>query len=252
VCEKPDCWRCTLSYRRPPQPWRSTGLVERSLDHVDALLAPSRTTASLHDRFRDRVRIERLPHFIADPGDEPAPADAPGSGRPYFLYVGRLERIKGVATLLGAFRRRRSEDLVIAGDGPLADELRREAADLPHVRYAGWLEGAELDALYRGALATVVPTLGHESFPLVLLEAFARGRPALVRRFGALAELADESGAALAYSSEDELDDALGRLAGDAALRSELGARGRQAYLARWTPEAHLSAYLGLIEELRP
>ena len=248
VCEKPDCWRCTISYRRPPQPWRSTRLVERSLDHVDALLAPSRTTASLHDRFRDRVRIERLPHFIADPGA--GPAVPPGGDRPYFLYVGRLERIKGVGTLLGAFRRRRSEDLVIAGDGPLLDELRREAADLPHVRFVGWRDGEELDALYRGALATVVPTLGHESFPLVLLESFARGRPAVVRRFGALAELADESGAALAYSSEDELDEALARLAGDPELGAELGARGREAYLERWTPDAHLGRYLALIDEL--
>jgi len=247
VCEKPDCWRCTLSYRRPPQPWRSTGLVERSLDHVDALLAPSRTTAALHDRYAARVRIERLPHFIADPGDGPAPAPE----RPYFLYVGRLERIKGVGTLLDAFRRRRSEDLVIAGDGPLLPELRAAAADLPHVRFAGWLDGPELDELYRRALAVVVPTVGHESFPLVLLECFARGRPALVHRFGALAELADESGAALAYSSEDELHDGLARLAGDPAMRAELGARGRRAYLDRWTPEAHLERYLGLIEELR-
>jgi glycosyltransferase involved in cell wall biosynthesis len=249
VCEKPHCWRCTLSYGRPPQLWRSGGLLERSLEHVDALLAPSRTTASLHGRFADLVRIERVPHFIADPGAEPA-AGGPREGRPYFLFVGRLERIKGVETLLAAFRRRRSEDLVIAGEGGLQEELRAAAADLPHVRFVGWREGEELDALYRGALATLVPTLGHESFPLVLLESFARGKPALVHRFGALAELADESGAALAYSSDEELDATLGRLAGDAQLRAELGRRGREAYLEHWTPDAHLSRYLGLIEEL--
>jgi len=248
VCEKPDCWRCTFSYRRPPQPWRSTSLLERSLSHLDALICPSRASEVLHRRFASIVRIERLGHFVPDPNvSQPDHAE-----RPYFLFAGRLESIKGVGALLEAFRRRREggEDLLIAGEGTLEPELRDAAADLPHVRFLGWRPAADLDALYRGALAVIVPTAGHESFGLVAVEAFAREAPVLVRGFGALGELIEESGGGLAFTTDAELDAALARLAGDAPLRAELGAKGRAAYEARFTEERHLDRYLGLIGDL--
>jgi glycosyltransferase involved in cell wall biosynthesis len=247
VCERPVCATCELSYRRPPQPWRRSRLLERSLEHLDALILPSSTSARLHERFADRVRLEVLDHFVPDPGGGVTHA---GHGRPYFLYAGRLEPVKGAATVVDAFRRRRSEDLVVAGDGGLAGSLRRRARDLPHVRFTGWLEAAELDALYRGALAVVVPTLGHESFGLVPVEAFARGTPAIVHRFGSLRALAEETGAALAYETPAELDAALDRVATDGRLRKDLGTRARAAYRDRFVPEVHLSRYLSLIEEL--
>jgi glycosyltransferase involved in cell wall biosynthesis len=253
VCADPPCWSCEITHARPPQLWRRTGLVERGLEHLDALIAPSRASARLHQRFACRTRIEVLEHFVPDPRLS-AVALQPGAGsrssrEPYFLYAGRLEPIKGVAGLIEAFRHR-SETLVIAGDGGLVRSVRRAARRLPNVRFTGWLSPGELDALYRDALAVVVPTLGHEAFGLVAAEAFAHGTPAIVRRFGALAELAAETRAALTFESPDELDDALGRIAGDAALRQELGRRARAAYRERFTTEGHLRGYLSLIADL--
>jgi glycosyltransferase involved in cell wall biosynthesis len=247
VCERPTCWRCTLSYRRPPQPWRSTGLLERAVSGLDALIAPSDSTARLHGRFAPIVRIERIPNFIPDAGEDAA---GPPAEEPYFLYVGRLEPIKGVERLIAAFRRAPGRRLLVAGGGSAERALRRAAAGLDNVHFLGWVDGERLDALYRGALALVVPTRGHESFSLVLLEAFARGVPGIVHRFGALDELAGQSGGALTYGSDAELDQAILRLAEDPALRAQLGARGRAAYLERWTPEAHLDRYFALIAEL--
>lgn len=246
VCERPQCLRCTLRHGRPPQLWRGGRLLERSLAHVDALLAPSRSTAALHRRLARVVRIEHLPSFVPDPGaasDDDAPAGS-------FLYAGRLEPVKGVATLVEAFRDRPGDELIVAGAGSEADALRRAAAGLDNVRFAGWVAPPALDDLYRRARAVIVPTLGHESFPLVVLEALARGTPAIVRRRGALAEVAAESGAALTFASPAELHACLDRLRADDALRSELGAAGRAAYQSRWTPAAHMDAYLGLIARL--
>jgi hypothetical protein len=41
LCDKRECVRCQLNYRRPPQLWRHTGLLSRHLDHVDVFLAMS-------------------------------------------------------------------------------------------------------------------------------------------------------------------------------------------------------------------
>src|SRR5919112_6560620 len=43
-CEQPSCLRCSLAFRRPPQLWRYTGLLERSLRDIDLFLSPSRFT----------------------------------------------------------------------------------------------------------------------------------------------------------------------------------------------------------------
>ena len=124
VCERPPCRSCELEHLRPPQLWRRTSLLERSLPHLDALIAPSRDSAALHERFASLTRIEVINHFVPPappPNEDEGEAGRASAGpqRPYFLYVGRLEPIKGVRSLIEAFRRRRSQDLVIAGDGGL-------------------------------------------------------------------------------------------------------------------------------------
>ena len=246
VCERPPCWSCEVTHLRPPQLWRRTGLLQRSLRHLDVLLLQSRTSLRLHARFASLTRLELLENFVP----EPPPDDGRRSAvprRPYFLFAGRLEPIKGAATLVEAFRERSSEDLVIAGAGSQSRRLRRAAAGLSHVRFVGHLSAEELTRLYRGAIAVVAPTVGHEAGPVVPLEAFALGTPAIVRRFGALEDLARSTEAALTYRTPAELQDALDRLAGDERLRDELGRRGRAAVAERYTPEAHLRRYLGLI-----
>lgn len=253
VCEDPPCWSCELGHFRPPQVWRRTGLLDRALEHLDALIAPSQASARLHQRFAGRTQIEVLEHFVPDPRNPAAPV-RPGAGshhpqEPYFLYVGRLEPIKGVANLIEAFRDR-SETLVVAGDGGLIRSVRRAARRLPNVRFTGWLSQGELGALYRDALAVVVPTLGHEAFGLVAAEAFAHGTPAVVRGFGALAELAEETGAALTFESPEELHQGLDRITADGTLRDRLGTQARAAYCERFTAERHLSRYLALIGDL--
>jgi glycosyltransferase involved in cell wall biosynthesis len=248
ICDAPRCVRCTLSYHRPPQPWRYTNLLPRALAEMDALLAPSHNTIRLHARHAAHVRIEHLDLFAPDDSGNDLPPYQ--HHRPYFLYAGRLERIKAVDTLIEAFRRRRGQDLLIVGTGNEERKLRAAAADLPNVRFLGWQEPARLGSLYRGALALLVSTRGYENFPLVVLEAFSRGVPVVAFRRGALEEAAEDSGAVHLYRGDDELDAALDRLAGDQGLRAELGSRGRAAFRQRWTATAYLSRYLRLIADL--
>jgi glycosyltransferase involved in cell wall biosynthesis len=247
VCDKPHCTLCTLAHRRPPQPWRHTSLLQRSLAEVDALIAPSRSTIRLHAALEPHARIVKSPPFVPDETSHDGPPF--DNGRPYFLYVGRLESIKGVDRIVEAFKRR-TEDLLIAGTGRLDQRLRHQAADAPNVRFLGWIGAQELGGLYRGALAVIVPTQGYENSPQVVLEALARGVPTVVFHLGALAELAEETDAVLGYSSPQELELVLDRLASDAAWRSSLGRQARASFLAKWTPNIYMAWYFRLIAEI--
>ena len=246
VCTKPDCVRCTIAHRRPPQPWRATRLLERSLRHLDVVIAPSDSTARLHASLASLVRIERLDHFVPDPPDVPAP---PPAERPYVLFAGRLEPIKCIPDLIDAVAGLPDVDLVIAGAGGEDQDLRRRAEGLTNVRMLGWVPPADLEALYRGAHAVALPTRGYESCPLVLLEAFSRGVPVIARSFGGQGELLEVSGGGLGYRTPEELRHAIARIVREPGLRESLGRRGREAFLERWTEEAHVERYEALLAD---
>jgi glycosyltransferase involved in cell wall biosynthesis len=246
ICTDRTCIRCTIAGGRPPQLWRYTGLLERSARHVDYFLAPSLFTMRKHQELGFDAPMIHLPHF--NPRPQATPEAKPGS---YFLYSGRLEKIKGLQELIPIFRRRAEYRLLIAGDGNYAAELQAMAGGCPNIQFLGRQGTDEMQRLYGDAIAVIVPSLCYEVFGLSTIEAFAAATPAIVHRLGALPEILEESGAGYTYGGPDELETAIDKLAQDRSLQVELGRRAYAAYLEHWTPEKHLASYLGLIEGLR-
>jgi glycosyltransferase involved in cell wall biosynthesis len=249
ACDKPTCIRCALRSNRPPQLWRKTGLLDRCSQHVDRFLAPSRFCHEMHRRRGFHGRMEVLPEFV--PVDRPAgeaPAGAPHD-RPYFLFVGRLERLKGVDEILPHFRGDGPYDLLVLGTGTHEAELRRQAEGLPRVRFIGWVSQDDLHRYYRSALGVVVPSVTYETFGIVVIEALAQGVPVIVNNLGALPEVVKETGGGLVYSTQEELHGQLERLSEDADLRAELAKRGRQSVVEKYSPEAHMRLYEGHIRD---
>jgi glycosyltransferase involved in cell wall biosynthesis len=251
LCVEPSCFRCTVSFRRPPQLWRYTDLLERQLRHVDLFLAPSDFAAGEHARRGFRMPIRTLPYFVptherARSGESRPPT---AEDRPYFLYVGRLERPKGLETLLRVFSAYDAADLVVVGDGNHAPALRRIAARLPHVRFLGWRDPAALRELYADALALLIPSLCYEVFGIVALEAFAQKTPVIARDRGALTSVVAESGGGILFRTDDELLRALESLRRDRWRSRELGALGHEAWLERWSDKPHLEGYFEAIRE---
>ncbi len=248
-CDRPQCLRCTLVFHRPPQLWRYSSLLERSARHVDLFLSPSRFTALMHRERGFSAPLRHLPYFV--PSQAVAAVEPHMRKRPYFLVAGRLERLKGIQTLIEAFRRYDAADLLVVGEGTYGDELRRMAVELQHVLFLGRRPYRELQSLYAGAVALLQPSIGYETFGVTAVEAFAQGTPAVVRDLGALPETIEDSGAGFTYETNDELIQAMDRLRLDANLRTELGERGRRAHRELWSAEPHLRQYFSLLDEAR-
>jgi len=253
ACTERRCLACTLHYKRPPQAWRYTDALARALRHVDRILVPSRFALEQHRAQGIERPLVHLPYFIPSPpaSDAPAGPDVPLPDRPYFLYVGRLEKLKGVQDVLRLFSEYNEADLVIVGAGSHAAALREQARGLAHVRFLSQVHPSALAAIYRRAVAVLVPSLCYETFGLTAAEAMSHGTPAIVRRIGALAENLDQSGGGLAFTTLDECRSAMERLRTDRALRDELGRRGAEAVRTRWSVEAHLARYLEVVREVR-
>jgi glycosyltransferase involved in cell wall biosynthesis len=249
-CDGPDCLKCTLHHKRPPQVWRYTGLLERASRHVDQFLAPSRFTAGIHAERGFPQPVEHLPLFIERvDGDWQHPDPRP-QARPYFLFVGRLERIKGLQTLIPLWERLPDYDLLVAGAGSYEAELRAQAASNPRIRFLGSQSQRQLGPLYYHALACVVPSITYETFGLTSIESFARKTPVIVRDLGGLPEVIQDSGGGFIYRNDEELLDALRRIASSPDLRAELGENGYQAFIRSWSREAHLGLYFDFLRNV--
>lgn len=130
----------------------------------------------------DRIRVK--PNFL-----DPDPGMGEGGGG-FALFVGRLSPEKGIGTLMSAWERLGGRiPLVVVGEGP---EEARLAQPPPGVRWLGPLPRGAVLARMRQARLLVFPSEWYEGYPLVLVEAFAAGTPAVVSDLGAAATIVEE------------------------------------------------------------
>ncbi|MBN1314236.1 MAG: glycosyltransferase family 4 protein [Anaerolineales bacterium] len=246
ACTRRNCITCSLIYRRPPQWWRYTTLLQTAIQQVDAFISPSKFGIEKHRELGFDVPFRYIPNFV------PAPPQADGLEveKPYVLFVGRLERIKGLQSVIPVFCRSLGVQLWIAGQGSYESHLKRLAGGSKNIRFLGHLSGGRLQALYRQAVAVVVPSLAYEMGPLVIPEAFQQRTPVIARQMGGLPEIVRESGGGIVYQDEEELAAAVKHLLVDKTFRNLLGQRGYSAFQQTWSAEAHLIRYFSLIREL--
>jgi glycosyltransferase involved in cell wall biosynthesis len=158
-------------------------------------------------------------------------------------FLGRLVPQKGLRFLLEAASRALEADdrlrFVIAGDGPLRDEVSRGAAQFPEGRCR--LVGArhDIDAFMREIDFLVVPS-EWEAFGIVAIEAQASERPVVGFRVDGLPEAVtpDETGILVPHRDTAALADAIVRLARHDELRRRFGEAGRRRVVSQFSAHA--------------
>jgi glycosyltransferase involved in cell wall biosynthesis len=252
LCDRRECLRCQLHYRRPPQLWRYTGFLERHLAEIDVFIAMSEFSRDKHREFGFQHEMRVVPNFLPQPdttlSHEAEDAIRPHD-RPYFLFVGRLEQLKGLDELIDLMASFETADLLVIGDGTYGETLRRHAAGNPRIHFVGRFPAEAVGRYYRHAIAAIAPSLCFETFGLVLVEAFSRATPVIARRLGAYPEIVDRSNAGLLFSTTAELRAAMEALVASPDLRITMGQRGLAAYHRHWSEAAVIPQYLEAVEE---
>lgn len=256
-------------------------LERLTLNRCDLALSNSQALAEslLADLGKLRVPVEVLPlgidgHRFRPDRLSPAARAAVraewgvASDAPVALYVGRLERRKGVLELLPALAaasaRAPEAVLVLAGfstaTGPGGSELlahlKQEAARLGlahRVRFLGNVPYERLPSVYAASDVLVAPSR-YEPFGLIYLEAMAAGLPAIGCTSGGVPEILEDgrTGRLVPPEAAAALGAALGELLAEPALRQSLGWAARAEFEARFDidriaerTEARYAALLG-------
>jgi glycosyltransferase involved in cell wall biosynthesis len=172
-------------------------------------------------------------------------APAPLPAVPTILFIGRLERAKGVRELIEAFARVRSDlastRLVVAGEGPERSWIERRAAELGldgSLRLTGAVDHAEVSRLLGDASLLCAPSHG-EPFGMTILEAMAAARPVVAVAEGGSRYLVDdpEGGRLVPRDDVASLASALQSLLVDRAALARIGSHNRQKAAAQLSHE---------------
>jgi glycosyltransferase involved in cell wall biosynthesis len=183
----------------------------------------------------------------------PARPTAPAIRRPEVIYAGRLDAAKGLPVLLAGWDRylasgRTGLSLVIAGSGPLENEVGTWAAARPSVRVVGQLTPDACATAMAAARAAVLPSAWEETFGLAAVEAMALGVAPVAAAHGAFPEIITDGvdgvlfrpGDAAALAAAFELADTNG------AVFQEYGVRARETYEERFEPASSLQGLLDI------
>lgn len=173
-----------------------------------------------------------LEHFSPDV----SPIDRFCDGKINILFVGRLEKRKGLGYLLKAYQRVKEEitnsRLIIVGPGirlrrKYEKQVRR--SELEDVIFTGHVDYDELPRYYKTADIFCAPATGRESFGMILLEAMAVGKPIVASNIDGYASILTHGVEGLLVPPKDKgvLAQALISLMTDESLRHQMGAKGR-------------------------
>lgn len=210
--------------------------------YIAATLGRATRVAVLSPVWIDRIRAI-APAARCVVLDNPVHAWPASLGRAigpvHFLFLGRLERDKGIYELVVAFSRLPGDcRLLLGGDGETA-AVRDLAVSLDvadRVEFLGWVSGSAKQLAFARADVFVLPSR-IEGLPIAMLEAMHCGLPVVTCPVGSIPEAVTHGREALLVPPADTaaLAAAMVRLAGDPPLRRRMGLQGRATFLARYS-----------------
>jgi phosphatidylinositol alpha-mannosyltransferase len=170
-------------------------------------------------------------------GDHVRPLEQYADGKPNILFVGRLEPRKGFRYLIRAFPYVKEEfpqaRLFVVGAYLKKDKARylryARRHHLTGVKFVGHVSDEELPRYYRSCHVFCAPSIGFESFGIVLLEAMAAGKPIVASNIPGYRDLLDDEKQGLLAKPKNEraLAEAIIRILRDPVLQRKLGEQGR-------------------------
>jgi glycosyltransferase involved in cell wall biosynthesis len=128
-------------------------------------------------------KLSVLPNFEFDNGIGVLPR------QDYFLFVGRISHEKGPSIALKTFIDLPDQKLILVGEGPELDNLKKQYSNYSNIIFLGKLELSKVQVLMKSCKALIFPSIWYEGLPFTILEAFATGTPVIASNMGAMADL---------------------------------------------------------------
>jgi len=220
-------------------------------EKIDAFVVPSAFTMKKLNQFGIPMeKLHHIPTFFNLKNDN---VDA--SYEPYFLFVGRLEKQKGLMTLLKAFVKSGLPLKIIgfSNDG-FEDELKAFLRGKTHqIEFLGRKSFEEIEPYLKSCLCTIVPSEWYDNFPNVILESFAYKKAVVATDIGSLPELVvnGETGFLFKYGDVNDLADKTKMIVKNTMSAKVMGEKAFAVLKDKYIPVSHYTQLISLFNEIK-
>lgn len=168
----------------------------------------------------------------------------------YYVFVGRIEEIKGIELLLEAFKMMPDRKLKIIGNGELKKDISEkiENIDIQNVEMLGWQKHEKVQKYIQRAKGLIMCSQWYETFGMVIIEALSCGTPVIVGDIGNIKELVipGETGEKFTYNSSRSLLEAIERF--EAGNKKNYRDNAYTFYKDNFAPESNYKKLVGIYE----
>ena len=217
-------------------------------EKIDAFVVPSSFTLDkLHEYGIPMKKLNLIPTFFNLKENDPVV-----DYRPFVLFVGRIEKQKGLMTWVKTFENTKYDLKVIgfSNDG-YEDELKNYLNGKPHnIEFLGRKQFEEIVPYLKACLCTVVPSEWYDNFPNVILESFAYKKAVIATSFGSLPELVkdNETGLTFKYADIADFRRCVKHMFDNPEEARRMGENAYKVLLEKYSPEVHYGQLMGLFD----
>lgn len=211
-----------------------------SYNKVDAYIALTEFNKNKLSNLISEEKIYVKPNFCEKTNIPIVPIEK----REYFMFLGRLDKLKGVNLLVEAWKDIKGEELIIVGTGPEEDYLEKfiKENNMKNVKLLGYKEKNEAMKLLSKAKALIVPSQWYEGFPMTIVEAMACSVFIIGSNLGNISEVIDErfNGMLFRYDDADSIKNIIEYLFNNYDELLELSTNAYKNYIRNYTSESNL------------
>lgn len=216
---------------------------------IDAFVVPSEFTyEKLHEYGIPYEKLNHIPTFFNLKEKNPQV-----TYKPFALFVGRLEKQKGLMTLVKAFKCL-PYNLKIIGfsDNGYEDELKTVAADSKNIDFLGKMDFEDIAPYLKSCLFTVVPSEWYDNFPNSLIESYAFKKAVIATNFGSLQYMVrdGETGLKFKYGDVDDLRSKIQYLYDNLEEAKRMGENGYKLIETAYSPEVHYNQLMKVFKKV--
>lgn len=236
---------------------------------IDAFVVPSEFTyEKLHEYGIPYEKLNHIPTFFNLKEKNPK-VSYDNNGKPYVLYVGRIEKQKGLMTLVKAFEELPYELNIIgfSNDGyeeELKNYLGRPLGDTNiedcctygrngNIHFLGKKTFDEISPYLKSCLCTIVPSEWYDNFPNSLIESYAFQKAVIATDFGSLQYMVKEgdTGLKFKYADVEDLRSKIHWIFNHQENAKRMGENGYKLIETVYSPDAHYKQLMEVFYKVR-
>ena len=174
-----------------------------SYKKVDAYLVTTEFNRKMLEKVVDKTKIYMKPYYSDSKTLSPDNKE-----RGYYIYISRLEHLKGIHVALQAFRKLPNQKLIVLGIGPDEEKSHKYVKDnnMTNVEFLGFKSKSDMVTLLYNAKALIFPTQWYEGFPMTIVESLAVGTPIIGSNIGNVGTIIQDGISGLTFQYDDPED----------------------------------------------